>query len=273
MLSPQPVTSHHFFALCKPMLLRKSSRIQRRQHQQKEGHGSVHVDVTSKLPDVSPYLVLPPTPSSPDDLLAGQTLVDWRVQDENVNTKKNLARHEKVPTYRPKSRLGLGLTGLTSKADKLPPSPVSVTLSDHQDARDEPPQAAQQISFDRIIASGHPLHPFLLNNYSILEELGAGGYGVVVRAMRMEDMREVAIKIVWRCKMPNDSWVAVTGWEDKLLSTPVVVSREAHILRQICHPGVISYIDYFEDHTFVYLVSRLKFLFATTSADRQRPQQ
>jgi len=99
----------------------------------------------------------------------------------------------------------------------------------------------------------------LLDNYSILEELGAGGYGVVLRAIRARDMQEVAIKIVWRSKMPKEGWVTVTGWEAKLLTTPVVVPKEAHILRQISHPGVISFVDYFDDHNFLYLVSMVRY--------------
>ncbi|KAK9899222.1 kinase-like protein [Cystobasidium minutum MCA 4210] len=114
--------------------------------------------------------------------------------------------------------------------------------------------ASDPTSLAHLLSTGKTLHPFLLDNYHVIEELGAGGYGVVVRALRVPDMQDVAVKILWRTKMPKEGWVAVTGWEPKLLTTPVVVPREAHILRQISHPGVIAYVDYFEDDNFLYLV-------------------
>jgi hypothetical protein len=77
---------------------------------------------------------------------------------------------------------------------------------------------------------------------------------VVVRAIRLHDGLEVAIKLLWRSRVPKDNWMTVIGWEPKLLTAAVVVPREAYILHQLNHPGVISYVDFFEDSEFLYLV-------------------
>lgn len=234
------------------MLLRKLSGSERNRPAKTGRRSGLLPDAFSlRLPKVAPRLVLPPTPSSPDDTLAGQTVLGWRPEDDH-EAKRKLLEQESVEQV--EGGLGIALEGHPHEVGQLPYTPANTPPPDSYVAEPKAAKASDQISFNHLIASGYALHPVLLNNYTVLEELGAGGYGVVVRAVREQDMQEVAIKIVWRNRMPKEAWLAVTGWEERLLTTPVIVTKEAHILRQISHPGVISYIDYFDDHNFLYLV-------------------
>lgn len=206
-----------------------------------------------KLPEATPRHVLPLTPTSPDDGLVEASGMKWgpgesssgdSMQERKTYTDQHV--HDSVTDF----MLGISSPG----SCQLPYTPATTPSLSHPSSPDL--QVAEQTSLKYLLASGKPLHPFLLDNYHILEELGAGGYGVVVRAISVPDMQDVAVKIIYRDKMPHEAWVAVTGWEPRLLTTPVVVPREAHILRQINHPGVIGFVDYFEDEHFIYLVRR-----------------
>lgn len=202
---------------------------------------------TLRLPKAVPQPVLPPTPISPDEPLVssqGHKLG----QDQTQHASQGHATSEE-------DGLGIDFDGSCVEVHHLPYTPANTPPPDSPATLAEAGIAAEQTSLAHILASGYTLHPFLMDNYSILAELGSGGYGTVLRALRQQDMQEVAIKIVWRNKMPKEGWVAVTGWEPKLLTTPVLVPKEAHILRRIDHPGVISFLDYFEDEHFLYLVS------------------
>lgn len=240
------------------MLLRKFSGSERRSTQSKMVRRSALLQdaFSLRLPKVSPRLVLPPTPLSPDNLQLEPDSLDRRpcnkladlhlVEEDHhghARGKQQILQHDLPQEMTPPQEH----QKLYSSPDTPPPdvpTPLKVLASD-------------PTSLAHLLSTGKTLHPFLLDNYHVIEELGAGGYGVVVRALRVPDMQDVAVKILWRTKMPKEGWVAVTGWEPKLLTTPVVVPREAHILRQISHPGVIAYVDYFEDDNFLYLVREL----------------
>ena len=237
------------------MLLRKFSGSERRQTPSKmvRRSGLLQDAFSLRLPKVSPQLVLPPTPLSPDDAQLGPECLDWRPCEklDGMQLKRDRCAH-----------INGHQEAITHHVLSLESTPPQEQQKPCVSADTPPPDilaplkalASDPTSLAQLLSSGKDLHPFLLDNYHVVEELGAGGYGVVVRALRVPDMEDVAIKILWRSKMPKEGWVAVTGWEPKLLTTPVVVPKEAHILRQISHPGVIAYVDYFEDDNFLYLV-------------------
>lgn len=228
------------------MLLRKSSGIDRLHTPSKMVRRSAFLQdaFSLRLPKVSPRLVLPPTPRSPDDAQLGPELLEWRPCEKLLQDREDDVYEEHHHPSQAPSAFPIEHRTPYTPANTPPPASSIPSKSTSSDPT----------SLSQLLSSGKSLHPHLLETYHVVEELGAGGYGVVVRAFRIPDMQDVAIKIVWRTKMPKEGWVAVTGWEPKLLTTSVVVPKEAHILRQLSHPGVIAYVDYFEDDNFLYLV-------------------
>jgi hypothetical protein len=81
--------------------------------------------------------------------------------------------------------------------------------------------------------------------YTIIDELGSGGYGFVCVAMNREG-REVAVKFIRKFREPNTFPLAMAGDEP----------LESFVLRNIDHPNIVGYVEQFEDDRFYYLVSR-----------------
>ncbi|KAI9140293.1 kinase-like domain-containing protein [Paraphysoderma sedebokerense] len=93
------------------------------------------------------------------------------------------------------------------------------------------------------------LHPDFAARYSVLDELGSGGFGFVVTALRHEDEVEVAVKFIFKNKVPIHGWA-----KDKQLG---VIPMEAFILKNIRHKNIVAFLDFYEDNKFYYLVMEL----------------
>lgn len=108
------------------------------------------------------------------------------------------------------------------------------------------------------------LLPAFMSQYEMLDELGSGGFGFVVRAFRRKDGLTVAVKFIIRQKIPSHGWVKVRGWSSKD-EKERLVPMEAYVLRMVKHEGIVGFIDLFEDDTYFYLVGRFSaFLSANT---------
>ncbi|CAO3615284.1 unnamed protein product [Cunninghamella blakesleeana] len=94
----------------------------------------------------------------------------------------------------------------------------------------------------------HRLHPEFHAKYSLGEELGSGGFGFVLSAYNRHTGMEVAVKFIFRDKVPYHSWVRT---EQGLLP------MEIYVLKNVRHPNVIQYLDNYEDDKFFYLVMEL----------------
>ncbi|PWN97381.1 kinase-like protein [Tilletiopsis washingtonensis] len=93
------------------------------------------------------------------------------------------------------------------------------------------------------------LHPGFAAAYTFGDELGSGGFGFVVSATRNADGLPVAVKFIWKDKVPTHGWV-----RDPTLG---VVPMEAFVLKVVDHPGVVKFVDLFDDDEFFYLVMEL----------------
>lgn len=116
------------------------------------------------------------------------------------------------------------------------------------------PRSVKDNSLTGILAAGFRLPELLVSMYEVVEELGSGGFGVVVRAIRREDGYQVAIKLMWKHKMPKESWVPVRGWDEAEPELCYQVPKEAYVLKIMQHPGIVAFEDLFEDQHFVYLL-------------------
>lgn len=95
----------------------------------------------------------------------------------------------------------------------------------------------------------HALNADFSAQYTLGQELGSGGYGFVVSALQHETGREVAVKFIFRHKVPANKWA-----HDPKLG---IVPMEIYILRHVHHRNIIEYIDSFQDDRFFYLVMEL----------------
>ncbi len=106
---------------------------------------------------------------------------------------------------------------------------------------------AQTVSARHL--ADYELHPRFAASYTLGDELGSGGFGFVVAAKRNSDGFNVAVKFIFKDKVPAHGWV-----RDPKLG---VIPMEAFVLKVVDHPGVVKFIDLFDDRNFFYLVMEL----------------
>ncbi|KAK9492152.1 kinase-like domain-containing protein [Lipomyces doorenjongii] len=98
----------------------------------------------------------------------------------------------------------------------------------------------------------YALHPDFETRYLLGDELGSGGFGFVMSATRYSDSQEVAVKFIYRKKIPRHSWV-----QDPVHGP---LPTELYILlrtTQSPHPNIIRLIEYFSDDHFFILITEL----------------
>lgn len=95
----------------------------------------------------------------------------------------------------------------------------------------------------------HKLNPKFSSQYRLKEELGSGGFGFVLAAENIQTGQEVAVKFIFKNKIPSCSWVL-----DKQSG---FIPMECYIMKRLNHPNIISYIDSFEDAKYFYIVMEL----------------
>ncbi|KAF9102943.1 hypothetical protein BGX29_003997 [Mortierella sp. GBA35] len=95
----------------------------------------------------------------------------------------------------------------------------------------------------------HSLQPEFISEYTLGDELGSGGFGFVVSATRNSDYKEVAVKFIFRDKVPVHGWA-----KDPELG---VIPMEVYVLRNVQHPNIISFLNVYQDFKFFYLVMEL----------------
>ncbi|KAK3832900.1 MAG: kinase-like domain-containing protein [Linnemannia elongata] len=97
--------------------------------------------------------------------------------------------------------------------------------------------------------SHHSMVPEFVSAYTLGDELGSGGFGFVVSATRNSDQKEVAVKFIFRDKVPLHGWA-----KDPELG---VIPMEIYVLRNVAHANIIGFMNVYQDSKYFYLVMEL----------------
>lgn len=100
-----------------------------------------------------------------------------------------------------------------------------------------------QLCSSKLSSKQYQLNNEFASLYQLVDRIGSGGYGFVMSALNRVTKQEVAVKFIYKNKLPSGS--------EKGL--PLEIS----ILKKIQHSTVIDYIDNFEDDIYHYLVMEL----------------
>ncbi|KAI8806784.1 kinase-like domain-containing protein, partial [Cladochytrium replicatum] len=85
--------------------------------------------------------------------------------------------------------------------------------------------------------------------YILVDQVGFGGHGHVFSARRRTDGFEVAVKFMEKSHIHSSSYIV-----DSDLG---LIPTEAYIVKNVRHPSVIGFVDFFEDSRYVILVQEL----------------
>ncbi|GJN93110.1 hypothetical protein Rhopal_006155-T1 [Rhodotorula paludigena] len=104
------------------------------------------------------------------------------------------------------------------------------------------------------------LSPLFHAQYALVEEIGVGGSGFVLKVQRRSNGEFFAAKVIAKDRVSRQTLVRTRSWG----SVPpgfeldeqdaLVVPAEAYVLRKMRHPGVCGFIDLFADDRFFYLI-------------------
>lgn len=118
------------------------------------------------------------------------------------------------------------------------------------------------------------LSPLFHAQYALVEEIGVGGSGFVLKVQRRSNGEFFAAKVIAKDRVSRQTLVRTRSWG----SVPpgfeldeqdaLVVPAEAYVLRKMRHPGVCGFIDLFADDLFFYLVRSHRFSYLPGEADR-----
>lgn len=104
------------------------------------------------------------------------------------------------------------------------------------------------------------LSPFLHERFVLLEEIGVGGSGFVLKVQRRQDERIFAAKLIARERIARSALIRTSRWGsvppgfEAEADGTLVVPVEAWAMRRVAHPNVCSFEELFADETFYYLV-------------------
>ncbi|KAK9239857.1 kinase-like domain-containing protein [Lipomyces kononenkoae] len=150
-------------------------------------------------------------------------------------------------------------------AQRSPPMGVSNENSGYGRQKQKHAQKRHKITVICDKLKDYTLHPEFESRYLLGDELGSGGFGFVMSATRYSDGQEVAVKFIYRKKIPRHSWV-----HDRVHGP---VPTELYILLRITqspHPNIIRLIEFFSDADFFLLVTELH---GTPWSRNPKPQQ
>ena len=155
------------------------------------------------------------------------------------------------------------------KAKLTPASKQPAILEDSKPVPDPRSISSKYLAERKVL-------PAFNAQYDMLDELGSGGFGFVIRAKRRCDGLIVAVKFIYRervshaingklsiltfllLQIPSHGWVRARGWTKMPDGRPnpseKLVPMEAYVLRMVRHKGVVAFLDLMEDENTFYLV-------------------
>jgi len=95
----------------------------------------------------------------------------------------------------------------------------------------------------------HKFNVEFLNKYELLDELGSGGFGFVLLAKERVTDKKVAVKFIFKNKIPKSGWVQ----DEKEGYIPM----ECFIMKRVNHKNIVKFIDSFSDKNLFYIVMEL----------------
>jgi len=95
----------------------------------------------------------------------------------------------------------------------------------------------------------HKFNVEFLNKYELLDELGSGGFGFVLLAKDRATDKKVAVKFIFKNKIPKSGWVK----DEKEGYIPM----ECFIMKRVNHKNIVKFIDCFSDKNLFYIVMEL----------------
>ena len=78
------------------------------------------------------------------------------------------------------------------------------------------------------------------NYYILKEQIGEGYFGIVQKGIKIQDQKEVAIKVINKLKLS--------------LKNYKLICHEVKIMKLLNHPHIVHLEDYFEDDEFIYII-------------------
>ena len=87
------------------------------------------------------------------------------------------------------------------------------------------------------------------SKYSCTSLIGQGSFGFVLKAQRIRDERPVAVKFILKRLVNKAAWV--------FNSELGLVPSEVHFLQTLSHPGIVQFLDCFDDGKYIYLVTEI----------------
>ncbi len=85
--------------------------------------------------------------------------------------------------------------------------------------------------------------------YRLISFMGQGGFGFVLKCLRISDSTQVAVKFIYQPRLEWKQW----GNHPTFGRVPI----EVDILSKVSHPGIIKLLDYFDDGAYSYMVTEL----------------
>ena len=96
-----------------------------------------------------------------------------------------------------------------------------------------------------LVGPSFNLLPEFSAMYTLIEPLGEGGTAFVLSGIRILDRLSVAVKFIFKDKIPANGWKRDRGLGK-------IVPIEVFILRRLNHKNIVKFYDVFEDSTVKY---------------------
>lgn len=175
--------------------------------------------------------------------MKGALLAQYQQQQQHQNQQQH--QQQLLNSGIAQQRLNLDPAALGQRQMILPTPVAAADRESHHEHND----MHSQITMSERLLAGHDMNPEFSKRYHITSELGTGGFGFVCGAFRSADNLEVAVKFILKARITPSSYA-----RDRDVG---VIPMEVFILKNVNHSNIISYLDYYEDEKYAYLITEM----------------